>query len=261
MTTGSYGSTFLDYTGAATRLFADPAFDGEPVQLTEEEIQEDGETRVVTETESEQPITATEAPTIHEPPEAEHRKFYFDGGQVEVAAHLVYELDPNGKKLRVIRYTDYAAETVRTLFPSARELRARWANADERNEIITALNERGISFEHLAETAQQPDADPFDLLCHLAFNVPLRTRRERAQRMRQNHQEFFSRYSPEARQILDDLIEKYAEYGDAQFVLPDVLKVPPVSCHGQPGEIIRLFGGPDPLRKAVNELQEHLYGA
>ena len=100
----------------------------------------------------------------------------------------------------------------------------------------------GISFDQLAEQAQQPDADPFDLLCHLAFNAPLRTRRERAQRLRSERKDFFAQYSPPARQILDELLEKYAEHGDAQFVLPEVLRVPPISDHGQPGEIIQFFG-------------------
>ena len=99
------------------------------------------------------------------------------------------------------------------------------------------------------------------MLCHLAFNAPLRTRRERAQRLRQDRKDFFDRYGPEARQILDELLEKYAEHGDAQFVLPDVLHVPPISHHGQPGEIIRLFGGPDQLRQAVTDLQVMLYAS
>jgi type I restriction enzyme R subunit len=67
--------------------------------------------------------------------------------------------------------------------------------------------------------------------------------------------------APQARKILEELLEKYAEHGDAQFVLPDVLRVPPISDHGQPGEIIRLFGGPDQLRQAVTELQGMLYGS
>lgn len=258
---GKLWFNIIDYTGSATRLFADPAFDGEPVRITEEEINSEGDTVNVTETQptSEKPIEVE--PEILEAPGEEHRKFYYDGGQVEVAAHLVYELDPYGKQLRVVRYTDYAAETVRTLCPSAQELRARWANPDQRNEIIQALSERGISFEELAEQAKQPDADPFDLLCHLAFNAPLRTRRERAQRVRQERKEFFDEYSPEAHQILDELLEKYAQHGDAQFLLPDVLHVPPISEYGQPGEIIRLFGSPEKLRQAVNDLRVMLYGS
>jgi type I restriction enzyme R subunit len=200
-------------------------------------------------------------PEIVEPPIEERRKFYFDGGQVEIAAHLVYELDPNGKQLRVVRYTDYAAETVRTLYPTTRELRDLWGDPAKRSEVIERLQERGIDLAELRDAAEQPDADPFDLLCHFAFNAPLRTRRERAQRLRTERKDFFERFGPEARQILEELLEKYAEHGDAQFALPDVLKVPPISSHGQVSDIIRLFGGVDQLRLAVNELQGHLYAA
>ena len=105
----------------------------------------------------------------------------------------------------------------------------------------------------------QPEADPFDLLCHLAFNAPLRSRRERALVLKRERKDFWGRYSPEARTILEELLDKYAEHGDAQFLLPDVLRVPPISGHGQPAEIIRLFGGAEQLRAAVTELQNLLY--
>jgi type I restriction enzyme, R subunit len=260
---GKLWFNILDYTGAATRMFADPTFDGEPTRITEEQVDDEGNTIAATETivEDEQQEPVERGPGVVEPPAGEPRKFYFDGGQVEVVAHLVHELDPNGKQLRVVRYTEYAAESVRSLCPSAQDLRTRWADAGQRKEIIEALAGRGISFEELAEQAEQPDADPFDLLCHLAFNAPLRTRRERAQRLRRERKDFFEEYSPEAREILDELLEKYAQHGDTQFVLPDVLHVPPISGHGQPGEIIKLFGGPDNLREAVNNLQVILYGS
>jgi type I restriction enzyme, R subunit len=258
---GKLWFNIVDYTGSATRLFADPAFDGDPVRITEEELAEDGETTVITDAPvGEEPEEAGGAEII-EPPAEERQKFYFDGGQVEVAAHLVYELDPNGKQLRVVRYTDYAAETFRTLWPTTRELREQWADPSKRSEIIDRLQERGIEFSELRDASEQPDADPFDLLCHFAFNAPLRTRRERAQRLRTEHRDFFQRFGPEAREILDELLEKYSEHGDTQFALPDVLKVPPISSHGQVSDIIRLFGGTDQLRQAVNELQGHLYAA
>jgi type I restriction enzyme, R subunit len=259
---GKLWFNILDYTGAATRMFADPTFDGDPVQVTEEEVNENGDTTQTTETTAEgDEEPADTGPAIIEPPDGEPRKFYYDGGQVTIVAHLVHELDPNGKQLRVARYTDYAADAVRTLCPSAQELRKRWAVAEQRSEIIQALAERGVSFDELAEQAKQPEADPFDLLCHLAFNAPLRTRRERAQRLQQERKDFFERYSPEARQILNELLEKYALHGDAQFALPDVLHVPPISNHGNPAEIIRLFGSPEQLRTAVNDLQGILYGS
>lgn len=250
----------LDYTGSATHLFADPTFDGDPTKVTEEQVDEKGQTRSVAFVIGGEEDEADE-PEVVEPPTGQPKKFYFDGGQVEVAAHLVYELDPEGKQLRVVRYTDYAAESVRTLVPSAPELREQWADPTKRSEIIRRLEERGVSFEALAETMNQPEADPFDLLCHLAYNAPLRTRRERARQLKDKRKDFFDQYGPEARQILEELLEKYAEHGDAQFTLPHVLHVPPIADHGNPGEIVRLFGGPEKLRQAVIDLQNLLYVA
>ena len=134
-------------------------------------------------------------------------------------------------------------------------------NPEQRREIIERLEERGIDFDELAEAANQPDADPFDLLCHLAFNAPLRTRRERGQRLRSERKDFFEQFGPEARQILDELLDKYTEHGTAQFVLPDVLRVPPISEHGNVVEIAALFGGAEQLRQAVIDLQTLLYAA
>ena len=261
---GKLWFNIIDYTGSATRMFADPDFDGEPTRITEEEVSDTGETTATTETAPEGQETEGSdetGPTIVEPPSGEVRKYYFDGGQVEIVAHLVHELDPDGRQLRVVKYTDYAAESVRSIAPTSADLRRRWADADKRREIIESLNERGVDFTELAEQTGQPEADPFDLLCHLAFNAPLRTRRERAQRLKSERKDYFEKFGPEARQVLDELLEKYAEYGDAQFVLPDVLKVPPISTHGQPAEIIKLFGGPEQLRHAVNDLQGLLYGS
>ena len=262
---GKLWFNILDYTGSATRLFADPAFDGDPMKLTQEEMDAAGKVVKTTvedeEIASDPELAGDGTAVIHEPPPTEHRKFYFDGGQVEIAAHLVYELDPDGKQLRVIRYTDYAANSIRTLCPTAPELRAEWADPVKRSEIIRRLQERGIDFAELAEAAQQPDADPFDLLCHLAFNAPLRTRRERAQQLRETRKDFFAQYGPEARQILDELLEKYAEHGAAQFVLPDVLRVPPLTDHGTVLQISAAFGGAENLRAVVAELQSLLYVA
>jgi len=263
---GKLWFNIIDYTGSATRLFADPDFDGEPVRVTEEDLnaaaavrespaEEDPDLSYSADT-SDRPYSPSNPP----PPE-ERRKYYVDGGQVAIAAHLVYELDTDGKQLRVVRYTDYAADKVRSLCPSSPDLRARWADPVRRAELIRLLEERGISFEELAAAANQPEADPFDLLCHLAFNAPLRTRRERAQRLKQARPDFFARFGPEARQVLEELLEKYAEHGDAQFVLPDVLRIPPLSAHGTVAEIIELFGGPEKLRDAVEEMERCLYVA
>jgi type I restriction enzyme R subunit len=113
----------------------------------------------------------------------------------------------------------------------------------------------------LAAEMGRPDDDPFDLLCHLAWNAPLRTRRDRAARLRAQRQDLFDRYGPEARQVLEALLDKYAQHGADQLRLPDALHIPPLDAFGNPSEIVRRFGGPDQLREAVADLQEHLYAA
>jgi type I restriction enzyme, R subunit len=258
-----YYFNILDYTGSATRLFADPEFDGEPALVTEQEMTETGETisEITTEETTVAEAEEESGPTISDDSEGVRRKYYFDGGRVEIATHLVYELDPDGRQLRVVKFSEYAAEKVRTLYPSAADLRKQWADPVLRAEIITKLDERGIDFDQLRTSSNQPEADPFDLLCHLAFNGPLRTRRERADRVKKEEKSFFEKYAPEARGILADLLEKYAEHGTAQFVIPDVLKVPPISDRGNVIEIAKLFGGPEKLRDAVAELQALLYAA
>jgi type I restriction enzyme R subunit len=263
-----YGKLFfniVDYTGSATRLFADPEFDGEPALIDEEVIDDTGEVveQTVLEDENQDDDGAVEIVLLEfseqEPPA--HRKYYFDGGSVEIAAQVVYELDGEGRQLRVVSYTDYARDKVKALYRSSEALETDWRERKQRRTILNALAERGIDLHRLAEVASVPDADPLDLLCHLAFNGPLRTRRERAERLTRAHEDFFERYGPEAREVLRELVDKYTEYGLDQLRLPDALKVPPLSSHGNPSEIASIFGGPNQLRQAVDELEQLLYAA
>ena len=157
--------------------------------------------------------------------------------------------------------TDYTGDRVRTLYPRAVELRKDWLDSDRRAQVVEDLEQRGIMLETLAEAVGKPEADPFDLLCHLAYNAPLRTRRERADRLRRDQEDFFDTFGPQAREVLDALLEKYAEHGSAQFKLPEVLEVPPFSGWGNVVEIADRFGGSRQLRSAVSDLQRLLYAA
>jgi type I restriction enzyme R subunit len=260
---GKYSFNILDYTGSATRAFADPDFDGEPALVDESVIDDTGkpiekEYKLV-QRETPLPEEMVREPDVFEPPEPERRKFYVDGGQVEIAAHLVYELDAEGHQLRVVKFTDYTAEGVRSLYANSAALRRDWSVPEKRADILRRLAERGISFEELKSATSQPDADPFDLLCHVTFSAPLKTCRERAERLRRDERRFFEQYQPAARAILEELLEKYAEHGVAQFTVPDVLKLPPISEHGNVMEIAVLFGGAEKLREAVNRLQALIY--
>jgi type I restriction enzyme R subunit len=147
------------------------------------------------------------------------------------------------------------------MYPSAAVLRSQWGKSEERAEIIKALEDRGISFEELVSAANQPDADPFDLLCYVAFNAPLRTRRERAEMLQKEKKDFFEQYGPEAREVLGAMLDKYVEYGTAQFQIPEILKVPPISERGTVPQIAAFFGGADKMRAAVSEMQALLYAS
>ena len=251
---GKLWFSILDYTGSATRLFADPAFDGDPIDPPTE-IKVSGKIPLPKPEKLEDTgpnVTPDEVP-------GEPAKYYVDGGTIGIAAHFVYELDVHGKKLRIVKYVDYASEKIRSIWTSAAELRSRWGNAEQRTAIIEALAEHGITLEQLADNAGQPDADPFDLLCYVAFNAPLRTRRERAERLRKGRVDFWDYFKPEARQILNEILDKYVEYGTAEFRIPDILKVEPVSQHGNVVEIAAKFGGAEHLRDALGEMQTLLY--
>ena len=259
---GKLAFNIIDYTGTATEKFADPTFDGQPLETREASLSVE---EPVLETEAHEPPDETGYVTVPEdPPDATDdlpRKFYVDGGEVEIIRHLVYELDTDGKQLACRQLTDYTGDKVRTLYPNAPDLRRDWLDAARRAEIVDRLAQRGIDLETLAATAGKPEADAFDLLCHLAYNAPLRTRRERAERVKREESAFFARFAPEARAVLDALIEKYAEHGSAQFKLPDVLEVPPFNAWGNVIELAARFGGSRRLRQAVNDLQRLIYAA
>lgn len=267
--------TILDYTGSATRLFADPEFDGDPTFISEEQIDDDGNTieyeektdDVYTDTFGEDDPgygdeEETEPPNVDGDHEGRERmKYYVDGGTVEIAADMVYELDADGKQLRVVKFTDYTADKVRSMFTSVEELRSRWSTPEERAIVIQALAEKGISIEQLESVMKRPDSDPFDLLCHLAYNAPLKTRRERAEMIKKGKEDFFEKYAPQARQVLQDILDKYVEYGPEQLT-ERILKVPPISERGNIREIISYFGGkPEKLKQALVELQSLIYAA
>lgn len=124
------------------------------------------------------------------------QKFYFDGDRVEIDTHLVYELDADGRQLRCVKFTDYATEKVRMPYASTDDLQSKWSDPEQRRAIVNALQEHSIDFDQLATDRDRPDADPFDLFCHLAYDAPLSTRQERAERLRREQSDFFDRYDP-----------------------------------------------------------------
>ncbi len=259
----------VDYAGSASLRFQDPDFDGDPALIIEVDVDRDGQTigeqvRHVTHVKDEAGGYTTENDDVAEggidgDGAKKRPKFYVEGGSVEIVSEIVQELDADGNVLRVMKLTDYTAEKVRTLCASAEEMERSWGDPRRRSDIIEKLAERGIDFEELAKVVGKMDADPFDVLCHLAFDAPLLTRHERAERLKRRRKDFFEQYGPSARGVLEELLDKYAEHGVEEFKIPDVFQLPPLNALGKPGEIARMFGGPDKLKFAVRQLETMLY--
>jgi len=263
----------IDYSGA-TALFGDPEFDGPPESVVEETIDGDGE--VVTDSVvADDRVSEPEAPFDHQdgpsetdgprtPEDLDPRratKYYVDGTEVWVTAQAIYHLDPETQLLRLVEYRDFVTETVRSLYPDATELRSKWATRVGRQDVLDALTKHGIDPAELLERSSLPDADPLDVLVHLAWNQPLATRIDRVRRVRKEHADFFETYQPAAREVLEGLLDKYSEYGIAQLDDLRVLQVPPLAALGSPAEIAGRFGSSDALREAVTTLGELIYVA
>jgi type I restriction enzyme, R subunit len=257
--------TIIDYVGA-TQLFYDPAFDGDPVRVTKSEIDSEGNETQIQDSEEgtlerEKDLTGLQDLSGLERKVGElPRKYYLDNVQVYIAGEQAFELDPEGNVLKTIQFTDYVSDNIRRLNLTAEHLRKTWPLAEQRAEILNQLRSRGIDPDHLAHVTHQEEADALDLLLHVAYNAPLVTRHERAEKLRQKKANFFNTFTPAAREILNSLLEKYADYGIGEFdQLPRVLQVSPFDRYGSTYEIYQLFGGAEKLLQAVDEMQKFLY--
>jgi type I restriction enzyme R subunit len=255
----------IDYSGA-TALFADPEFDGPPeAPPLEEEIDQDGNAigaSVVAEPESAYGEPGDGAVDADELEDMGARKFYVDDGPAAyVAAEGFYLPDPQSGRLQLVEYSDYLADEVRRLYPSSRELRDAWRTKRGREEVTAALAGRGISLEEAADRLELSDMDAVDLLVHVAWNGPMITRGQRVRRLSAEHRQFFEDFVPEARAVLEDLLDKYAEHGISQLDDLRVLEVPPLDRYGSVVDIASRFGGSEQLRSAISGMEDMLYAA
>ena len=246
--------TIMDFK-RATALFADPAFDGDPVQVYEpdddgtvvppDEPSEDGSVQPP-------PDILVDGESPAGPPPA---KYYVDSVEVRVATERVQYLDANGK-LITESLKDYSRKTVRQTYASLDQFLAAWNDAEKKQAVLEQLAAKGVFLEELAAQVGR-DYDSFDLVCHVAFDAPPLTRKERAEGVKKRH--VFAKYGEKARAVLDALLQKYADSGIASVESLEILKVDPISTLGTPVEIVRLFGGKEGYLSAVRELESELY--
>ena len=219
----------------ATELFADPDFDGEPVEIYDPEggpgfPRGEGE-------------------------ETNREKYFVDDVGVEIVTERTQYYGPDGK-LITESLKDYTRKTVLKDFESLDSFLKHWNEAEKKEAILSELEERGVLLEALAEEVGK-DFDPFDLICHVAFDRPPLSRKARAERVKKS--DYFSKYGEQAQEILDTLLDKYADDGIENLENMSVLKVQPFDRIGTPMEIVNFFGGKSNYLAAVKGLESQLY--
>lgn len=268
--TGKFYFTLIDFRGA-TSHFADPEFDGEPVQIYEPGADDpitppDPNTVVVTGEMDEEgtPYDAGDdeilvdgtPPDITIPPGGERRcKIYVDGIGATIVAERVEYLDESGK-LVTESLRDFTRKALKRRFASLDEFLKRWKSEERKQAIIEELESEGLPLDPIADEIGR-DLDPFDLICHVAFDQPPLTRRERVENTRKR--DVFTKYGPQARAVLDALLAKYQDEGVLNLDDTNVLKIAPFSTMGSVVQLIKAFGGRDEFEQAVHDMQATLY--
>lgn len=243
-----YYFTIIDFK-KATELFKDPLFDGDPV--------------VIFEPEPDGPIVPPDPPDDDggggdNPDRPEEKKYVFNNVPVTIVAERVEYLGPDGK-LVTESYRDFSKKQIKEEFASLDDFLAHWNSAEKKKAIIDLLEENGVIVDNLAEAVGK-DFSEFDLICHVAYDQPPLTRKERANNVKKRN--YFTKYGDKARKVLEALLDKYADKGVVSIENPKVLQLDPFTEIGTPVEIINgVFGGKDKYEKALKELESELYNS
>ena len=228
----------MDFRGV-TRLFADPDWDG-PI---EQDVDYDPK-RPASSQQSGGGGGERTVPPIVGP----------DGCRVEIIQKTVSVYDADGKLLRQENIVDYTKSNIRGICASLEE----FLQMDDKQQKITELlKERGIDLASMKKDQGMEDVDDFDFLCHVAFDQKPKSRRERAENVKKR--DFLSRYGEQAREVLNAIIDRYAQFGIYEIENRMLLTMPDMRRLGGPSRIAGLFGGPEGYRDAIRELERELY--
>lgn len=256
-----YWFTIMDFK-KATELFADQDFDGEPVMIYEPKgdaspVPPDGTSGAETDHPDSEPTGNTGDTTADEGDDEPHRRVKYVLGDVSVyvIAERVQYYGPEGK-LITESLKDYTRSTVRKDYASLDDFLRRWTKAERKAAILQELEQHGLLLEPLADEVGK-DFDAFDLICHVAFDQPPLTRRERAEQVKKRN--YFAKYGGQARQVLETLLEKYADTGIENIEDIKILTLDPFKNMGTASELVSAFGGKPAYLAALQELEAHLY--
>lgn len=253
--------TIFDFRNA-TRLFADPDFDGPSEQ--DEAFTPDADGNIADFDNDPADVPQDDAddnnpPDVtDEPPSGRRMKYYVHDVEVTVLKQRVQYIGKDGK-LITESLTDYTRRNVLSQYATLDDFLTAWSSASRKQAILDELAAQGVLIEELQEQIGQ-EFDPFDLLCHVVFDRPPLTRRERANKVKKRN--YFAKYGEQAQTVLTALLDKYADTGVANLENMDVLKIRPISDFGNPAYIVnRIFKGKKDFEQALRELEEALYAA
>lgn len=264
-----YGKLFftvLDFRNA-TDLFADKDFDGDPIRIKEGnedidlgDVDDEGDESPIVDEESGEEVEFVEPPTIRTPIEIEvdppkREKVFVNGVDVSVLVSREMLFDLDGKPITT-SLKDHTKEIVKGKYKSLDFFIKKWNATDKKEAIIAELQEQGVLVDALYEAVDK-QLDLFDLICHLAYDQPPLTRKERANNVKKRN--YFTKYGEKAKKVLESLLDKYADEGITNIESMDVLRLQPISDLGSPIEIINEFGSKVKYLEAVKELEIELY--
>lgn len=275
---GKLWFTILDFK-KATELFADERFDGIPERImtvTPSQINEGSEELdEVVDGESDAELDIASGADLDYITQSDNsgfdlgagldddisvsepaKKYHVKGVPVKVMAQRIQYYDTDGK-LVTESFQDYTRKTFSKQFASLDEFTKRWNATERKQTIIDELANAGIIWEALQEEIGS-DMDPFDLICHVVYDQPPLTRRERANEVKKRN--YFTKYSETAQKVLNALLDKYADAGVEEIESLNVLKVKPLDQLGSPMEIVREgFGSKKDYQQAISDLEDEIY--
>lgn len=266
---GKHYFTIMDFRNV-TALFADKEFDGDPVRVKDagedddlSGVEDEGEDATVIDdlTGEEVDFPEPEKPDVSipegAPPDPRRKKVTVHGVEVTIVKERVQYLGGDGKIITE-SLRDYTRENVRRSYASLDSFLTSWKQADKKRAIIDELEQQGVIFAALNEEVGSA-FDPFDLICHVAYEQKPLTRRERAEQVKKR--DYFTKYGDLARKVVEALLDKYADEGLLDLENPEIITLDPLKKLGSPVEIIRAFGGKPAYDAAIHELTQQLYRA